>query len=89
MLRSLLKNLKVVSHADEHVRLHSDHMSAIDYSNDFKFLRKNKYHLIRNKKDEVQQNYIPRGQVVAYSLIKPFALNLFKAHVKAKGLRRC
>src|SRR5438270_549399 len=92
-LRSLLISLEVVPHADDPITLHSDSMSAIDYSKDSKFHGRTKhieikYHFVRNKKDEVMLRYLPTGKMVADPLTKPLALDLFKKHVKAMGLRR-
>lgn len=63
--RSLLIGLEVVSHANDPVSLHSDCMSAVDYSNDSKFHRRTKhleikYHFVRNGKEEVQISYTPQ-----------------------------
>src|SRR4051812_20931307 len=92
-LRSLLISLEVVPHAANLIKLHSDSMSAIDYSKDSKFHRRTKhivikYHFVRNKKDEVFLHYLPTGEMVADPLTKLLALDLFKKHVKAMGLRR-
>src|SRR3954471_2180082 len=69
-----------------------DSMSAIDYSKDSKFHGRTKhieikYHFVRNKKDEVMLHYLPTSEMVADLLTKPLALDLFKQHVKAMGLR--
>src|SRR3954470_23981687 len=92
-LRSLLISLEVVPHAADPVTLHSDSMSSIDYSKDFKFHGRTKhieikYHFIRNKKDEVYLSYMPTSDMVADPLTKPIVVDLFKTHVKAMGLRR-
>ena len=92
-LRSLLISLEVVSHAADPITLHSDSMSAIDCSKDSKFHGRTKhieikYHFVRNKKDEVMLRYLPTSEMVADPLTKPLALDLFKQHVKAMGLRR-
>ena len=92
-LMSLLISLEVVPSAADPVTLHSDSMSANDYSKDSKFHGRTKqieikYHFIRNKKDEVQLNYMPTGDMIADPLTKPLAIDLFKTHVKAMGLRR-
>jgi hypothetical protein len=92
-LRSLLMSLEVVPDAVDPVKLHSDSMSAIDYSKDSKFHARTKhieikYHFVRNKKDEVMLSYIPTGDMVADPLTKPLVVDLFRKHVKAMGLRR-
>src|SRR4051812_33050611 len=92
-LRSLLIRLEVVPHAADPITLHSDSMYAIDYSKDSKFhgCTKHieiKYHFVRNKKDEVMLCYLPTSEIVADLLTKRLALDLFKQHVKAMGLRR-
>src|SRR2546430_169059 len=92
-LRSLLISLEVVPHAADPITLHSDSMSAIDYSKDSKFHGRTKhieikYHFARKKKDEVMLRYLPTGEIVADPLTKLLALDSFKQHVKAMGLRR-
>src|SRR4051812_12063693 len=92
-LRSLLISLEVVLSAVDPITLHSDSMSAIDYSKDIKFHKRTKhieikYHFIINKKDEVQLSYMPTDDMTADPLTKPLAVDLFKTHVKAMGLRR-
>jgi len=92
-LSSLLVSLEVVPSAIDPITLHSDSMSAIDYSKDSKFHGRTKhieikYHFIRNKKDEVQLSHMPTGDMVADPLTKPLAVDMFKSHVKAMGLRR-
>src|SRR4051812_21017215 len=90
-LRSLLISLEVVPSAIDPVTLHSESMSAINYSKDSKFHGRTKhieikYHFIRNKKNEVQLSYMPTGDMVADPLTKPLAVELFKTHVKTTGL---
>src|SRR3954468_24706261 len=92
-LRSLLISLEVVPNAVDPIKLHSDSMSAIDYSKDSKFHARMKrieikYHFVRNKKDEVLLSYIPTGEMVADPLTKPLVIDLFRKHVKSMGLRR-
>ena len=67
-LRSLLISLEVVPHADDPITLHSDSMSAKDYSKDSKFHGRTKhieikYHFVRNKKDEVMLRYLPTAEM--------------------------
>src|SRR3954465_15369184 len=81
-LRSLLISLEVVPSAVDPVTLHSDSMSAIDYSKDSKFHGRTKhieikYHFVRNKKGEVQLSYMPTGDMVANPFTKPLAVDLF------------
>src|SRR4051812_47841033 len=93
-LRSLLISLEVVPSAVDPVTLHSDSMSAIDYSKNSKFHGRTKhivikYYFIRNKKDEVQLSHMPTSDMVIDPLTKPLVVDLFKTHVKTTGLRRC
>lgn len=57
-----MKSLDLVPHANDLTALHSDIISAINYSKEYKFYIRTKYvkikcHTIRKKKEEVLLNY--------------------------------
>lgn len=92
-LRSLPRSLEVVqseyNSIDDHVRLHINSMSIINYSNNFNFHRRSKhmeikYHFMGNEKEEVQANYVPTWLMVA----NPMTLGMFKIHVRVTDLSR-